>query len=608
MAQLLPNSNASLHTISGLQQTFPIHDNEIRVVDLLPGSDLDALSLECRVIDLNGGHSFEALSYVWGDVHAIRSVEISGHDVEVTQTLYAAFQHLRHPLNKRTLWADQVCINQSDHDEKSRQVVLMRRIYRKCSQCLIWLGDIPSDKQFSMPDAKVAMEFIHIMAHERVQFSEDNFITQAFVADNDSGRRARKAFQALIMGGNPWWSRVWTLQEAALPFAATLHWGSLTLPLDTIELAALNLCQGWFCEISNSEVAAEFEQLTSDFLYPVRGLTIAREGEAPLNVLMRWRYRKATDPRDKVYGFVGLVPLDSLSKISALRCVDYNVTSITLFSCVTLDLIRFDKDLRTLVGARELSHITPNLPTWAIDFASSSAIGKRQTQWWHHSHRYFRWTASKGLDLQLQASEDDKTLFLSAILIDSVKTVGNVYHVKVEDEIDDERLRENIVQSCGLLEEYQTSCGSDFGADYVGGGTVKDAFWRTMLGNLIMKELPRGVPKDYHMDDFDNYIAKGTRGQLTLSLHGQVPNHAFFITTSGYIGMGSSDVRPGDVVCIIGGGRVPFVIRSPEGPPLGERNAERHRYNLVCNAYVHGIMRGEAVAQKKEQLQTIELV
>jgi len=65
------------------------------------------------------------------------------------------------------------------------------------------------------------------------------------------------------------------LQEASLPFAATWHWESLILPLATIELAALNLCQGWLCEIPSPEIAAEYDQLTSNFLYPVRGLSIA---------------------------------------------------------------------------------------------------------------------------------------------------------------------------------------------------------------------------------------------------------------------------------------------------------------------------------------------
>ena len=174
------------------------------------------------------------------------------------------------------------------------------------------------------------------------------------------------------------------------------------MPLETVELAAKRLVWGWVCGISSDAVKAEHEQLTSNFFYPVRGLSIARNGKPPLNTLMRWRYRTDTDPRDKVHGFLGLFPPTSLSNSPALRDVTYSVESATLFPRVAVDLIRLENDLRPFIGARELPHVTPGLPTWAIDLASNSAIGKRQTMWWHHSHRYFCWTASKGLDLRLE--------------------------------------------------------------------------------------------------------------------------------------------------------------------------------------------------------------
>lgn len=591
-------------TTSGLQQAFPIYDNRIRIVDLLPGCGLDPIIFECRIITLDGDHSFEALSYVWGDEHPKRTVQISGYSVEVTRMLYTAFEHLRHPLEKRTLWIDQVCIDQTNDDEKSHQVSLMRMIYKKCSQCVVWLGDIPSDKGFSKFDAEAAMAFIHTMAYERYNLSEVDPKIRTFVANDVGGKKARKAFEALIMGGNPWWSRVWTLQEASLPAEATLHWGPLCVPLETVELAAKRLCWGWFCEISSDVVKAEYEQLTSNFLYPVRGLSIARKGEPPLNTLMRWRYRKATDPRDKVYGFLGLFPSTSLSNSPALRDITYSVKSATLFPRVTVDLIRLENDLRPLIGARELPHMTPNLPTWAIDFASSSAIGKRQTMWWHHSHRYFRWTASKELDLCLEISEDEKTLFLAGILIDCVQKVGQVYHVSVEEEIDDKKLRESIIHSRCIMKEYQASCGRD---DYVGGGTLYDAFWRTMLGNQIMREMPQGVPKDHHAECFEDYVNNGTHSRLTLSLHGLVPNHRFFITASGYLGIGSSDIQLGDEVCVFGGGRVPFAIRSQDELPSEGLRPKSRQFHLISNVYVHGIMRGEAVVQRKERLQVIKL-
>lgn len=186
--------------------------------------------------------------------------------------------------------------------------------------------------------------------------------------------------------------------------------------------------------------------------------------------------------------------------------------------------------------------------------------------------------------------------------------VGKVYHVSVEAEIDDQKLRENITQWRHLLEEYQVSHDSNLDAEYVGGGTVKDAFWRTMLGNLVMQEVPTRVVKDRQMIYFDRYLDQGTHSQLTPSLHGLVPNHTFFITKDGYMGIGSPDMHEGDQICIFGGGRVPFVARALDSQHLKQSDVVHRRYHLICDAYVHGIMRGEAVALEDKKLEMTELV
>ena len=43
-------------------------------------------------------------------------------------------------------------------------------------------------------------------------------------------------------------------------------------------------------------------------------------------------------------------------------------------------------------------------------------------------------------------------------------------------------------------------------------------------------------------------------------------------------------MRPGDIICIFSGGRVPFIVR-----------AEGSEFRLVGEAYVHGLMEGQAV-------------
>jgi hypothetical protein len=59
--------------------------------------------------------------------------------MEVTENLYEALLSIRLPREMRTLWIDQICIDQSSTEEKNSQVPLMTFIYSRASNVLIWL-------------------------------------------------------------------------------------------------------------------------------------------------------------------------------------------------------------------------------------------------------------------------------------------------------------------------------------------------------------------------------------------------------------------------------------------------------------------------------------
>ena len=62
-------------------------------------------------------------------------------------------------------------------------------------------------------------------------------------------------------------------------------------------------------------------------------------------------------------------------------------------------------------------------------------------------------------------------------------------------------------------------------------------------------------------------------------LHNRRP----FLSTSGYVGLLPVHSKPGDLICIIFGAIVPFVLRK----------LDNGQYELIGEAYVHGIMDGE---------------
>lgn len=113
------------------------------------------------------------------------------------------------------------------------------------------------------------------------------------------------------------------------------------------------------------------------------------------------------------------------------------------------------------------------------------------------------------------------------------------------------------------------------------------------------------VPEEYgqHLTNLMDFIRK--EGRIPPSMHTMAPdtqphiqhiarydqavlvaseNRCFFSTTSGHVGIGPKVILPGDIVAIIYGSRMPFVLRQS-----GEY------YRMLGDSYVHGIMDGEAV-------------
>ncbi|WAO86310.1 HET domain-containing protein [Fusarium falciforme] len=108
---------------------------------------------------LKSDPSYETLSYVWGDQSNTRQITCDGSPRTITESLYLALSRLRLRDRPRTVWIDQLCIDQTNDVEKSPQVSVMRDIYRKASRGLIWLGELPVEEQTGFPETHVALVF-----------------------------------------------------------------------------------------------------------------------------------------------------------------------------------------------------------------------------------------------------------------------------------------------------------------------------------------------------------------------------------------------------------------------------------------------------------------
>lgn len=122
------------------------HGSFIRMLTLYPGERDDPLKGELKFFNIDSSESYEPLSYVWGPPpnngnHQIAISDDKGDgSLQLTASLYAALKRLRYTDRERRLWADQICINQKDMDERGQQVQFMNRIYKNARHVLVWLG------------------------------------------------------------------------------------------------------------------------------------------------------------------------------------------------------------------------------------------------------------------------------------------------------------------------------------------------------------------------------------------------------------------------------------------------------------------------------------
>jgi hypothetical protein len=69
----------------------------------------------------------------------------------VTKNCKLALCYLRKEESGRVLWVDAICINQKDDKERGHQVGMMRDVYSKATEVLIWLGEASKDLGSSDP-------------------------------------------------------------------------------------------------------------------------------------------------------------------------------------------------------------------------------------------------------------------------------------------------------------------------------------------------------------------------------------------------------------------------------------------------------------------------
>jgi hypothetical protein len=136
------------------------------------------------------------------------------------------------------LWVDSICIDQSSVEERNIQVALMDRIYSRADKVLIWLGEEDESSDEAMRQIAALSTYpghssLTSSGFEEVgvwcDFEHSCSIAQWLTEDAKAWIKpppnAKHSTAVPDLVARSWFSRMWTLQEAALARQAVILCG-----------------------------------------------------------------------------------------------------------------------------------------------------------------------------------------------------------------------------------------------------------------------------------------------------------------------------------------------------------------------------------------------
>lgn len=588
---------------SGWYRYEPLEPNQIRLVHLHAGTPMSPLQCSLTSHTLNDHLVFEALSYTWGDPRNVSDIHCDNKAIQVTRNLTDAMIHLRRETEERTFWIDAICINQGDVNERSVQVQLMGQIYKQATSVLVWLGNPTEDSS----SAFNLMDQLHRLAKETAvedldrPIPKESDLLETLPKVNDP---AWKALDSLLW--RPWFSRAWIIQEIAMSRSARVFCGDDNISWHDFLVVIDFLNRRFLTFLVNLDLGVA---------YPIRAIYYYCRGESyrPLTTLLSMARRSlAGNPCDKVYALLGLA---SDSPIIP----DYRLQVTEVYQAVSRTLLLQSLDVLSLVGPPRWKAID-GLPSWVVD----CSLALLERPYLFSSGRPFNACGSTTQSPRFSA--DGKSLFVQGVLFDRVALHGTT------------NINPNVTSDAGYAGVSTRGLGEMWDGAFSITTVRRFRYWERLV--LRLKYYPTGEPIEsvLHRTMIADYLGNMTDSLATASLaehYGAFRRHTvkfpgekvqigsitgelgenynkiysaattsatvgrrLFTTKKGYAGLGPSATRVADCVVFLAGGRTAYIVREEKVPGT---------YTFLGEAYVHGIMDGEAF-QGRYTLQEFQIV
>lgn len=288
----------------------------------------------------------------------------------------------------------QICINQSDMEEKNQQVQQMPKIFASSSQCAIWVGEEDENDTWALDIVDEIDDLLRSGESDTGKLSE--------VLSNGAGRDPYECLHALFK--KPWWGRSWVVQEAVMAPRATLLYGNQSLDLNVLAriVRRSTFVQGVLRPLTlpYSNAASFWQSREWQDAAGLATIVEARSEEGHnlslSQLVYATRFRKAYQPVDRFYSLFGMLGPDDAYHAGLL----VNYASDSADTCVRIFemciLRERSLDILSYISYREDRVRDFLLPSWASfcawDADYSHALPLLQLE--EHNSRLARFCAS----------------------------------------------------------------------------------------------------------------------------------------------------------------------------------------------------------------------
>jgi hypothetical protein len=314
---------------------------------------------------------FASLSYVWGNQSDTRHIYVNDKPVNVTANLESALRQFRSEglfADHFLLWVDALCINQSNLRERAKEVQRMKDIYGSSWTVISWLGA-------TSESSDAGLQLLRDMAAFREVGFESELEVRLGQDPSFLGSTCWRGLHQLI--NRDYWERLWIIQEIVMGgLSVLIKCGPSILDWETF-------CKGiavlqehlWLVKdrCLREDIAREnraWQTTSAHLIY--QDLSVLHQ--TPLAENPRLAFGRlldlaisveCTDPRDKVYALLGLIP----DNVARLIQPDYTLSPAAVYTKAAYAFIEAYDSLDLLREANPWGRA--GCPSWVPDWTWS---------------------------------------------------------------------------------------------------------------------------------------------------------------------------------------------------------------------------------------------